>query len=126
MAQKVEIGAQVRLLDSLSVETLIASRWPICSGLSLRFASFEFCRINKHIELPFIGVEFDQVAVANQAERPADCRLRRDVKDNGPERGATHPSVRNAHHVLDPNQFLRDREIARFWHTGSANGTRVL
>src|SRR5690606_32298984 len=67
--------------------------------------------------------ESDAVAAANKAQRPALCRLWRDVQYNGARRSPAHTAVRQAHHVLDPlpGQLFRDGDIASLVHAGRSD-----
>ena len=73
-------------------------------------------------------VEFDDVAVAHQRERPADEGFRRDVQHAGAVARAAHARVGDAHHVAHAlgQQFLRDRQLAPFRHARRAERSGVL
>ena len=73
-------------------------------------------------------VELDDVAVADQRERPADERLRRDVQHAGAVAGAAHARVRDAHHVAHAlrQQLLRDRQHAPLGHARAAERSGIL
>ena len=60
--------------------------------------------------------------VRTSAERAADSRLRCDMQHDGAERGAAHPRIGDADHVLDAGlrQLLRDRQVAGLRHARRA------
>ena len=73
-------------------------------------------------------IEFNLVAIANEGERSADGRFRRDVQDDRAIRRAAHAGVGDADHIADAlfQQLLRDGQVADLGHARSANGAGVL
>src|SRR5262245_12350261 len=83
---------------------------------------------HQQLQLSFLHVELDQVAVFDQRERAPRRGLGRDVQDHGAVRGAAHARVRDAHHVGDAFlQYLgRQRHVADLGHAGIALRPAVL
>jgi hypothetical protein len=78
--------------------------------------------VDERVDAPTGDIETDLIAIANESERAAERGLGRDVEDDGAERRAAHPRVRDPDHVLDAlfRQLLRDRQVAGFGHSRRA------
>lgn len=67
-----------------------------------------------------MGVQRDDVAVADQAQRTARSRLGADVQNTRAVGGSAHPGIGNPHHVGDAlaQQLAGDGQLAPFGHAG--------
>lgn len=116
LAQKVQVCAEVRLLDSTDVEARVARRG---DGRRRRRAPHsqaprELIVGDVKVESSSRNVELDEVPRADDGERPPRRALRRNVKHDGPESSARHAAVRDADHVLNARRedLAREGQVA--------------
>src|SRR5690348_14184104 len=124
--EKVEVAAAVRLLDVLIVEPAIAARVPTLRGAPSLASTLELIRVDAETQPAGGNVELDDVPVAHEGERAADCGLRRNVQQGGAIGRAAHSRIRDADHVANTalEEFARQGEHAPLRHR-RAHGTGV-
>src|SRR5664279_655725 len=127
-AENLEVTAPVRLHDVLVEEGTPApfeSRRRLCPGLT---ACRQFIRADDQLEPSAGHVEFDDVAVTDQGERPAYEGLRCDVEDRRSVARPAHTRVTYPDHVAHAklNQFVRHREHSPFGHPGATPRAGIL
>jgi hypothetical protein len=74
------------------------------------------------------NIQFNEVAVFDQRQRPTHCRFRRHMEHHRPVSRTAHSSIRDANHVGDALlQYLgREGHIANFGHSRIAARAAVL
>src|SRR5262249_41021656 len=113
LAEEVEVTALVGLEYVLEEERTVAA--PVlgtrCRGV-LESPPAP-ARGPPQVEAPPRDVEHDWVPVLDSSQRPAGCRLGRDVEDDRPEGSATHPRIRDANEIGDATaqQLLRNWQL---------------
>src|SRR5215218_6207762 len=100
--QEVEVAALVGLRDVLQVQRAVAAA--VLRGRLLPVGAALLQLLVGHLELETAprDVQLDQVAGADQRQRPPDVALRRDVQHAGAVAGAGHARIGDADHVADP------------------------
>src|SRR6185312_6528214 len=114
-------SAIARGADLLGIFPQIAGGEFLAPRLPFLGAAFEFGRRQVGVERTLLGIERDAVAVADEADRPADCGFRTDVADTEPARRSGEASVSDqrdfAAHALPVE---RGRRRQHFAHAGAA------
>src|SRR3972149_181457 len=89
--------------------------------LPLRLALGEFVIRKLDVDRALVGIEFDDVAVADQGDRPADRRLRPDMADAEAAGGAGEAAVGDQRHLVALTLAIeRGRGGEHFAHAGTA------
>src|SRR5579885_1012280 len=119
-------GALERVADLLGVFPQIARRVAVLARLPLTLALGEFLGRQLDVERALLGVDLDDVAVADEADRPADRRFRADMADAEAARRAGEAPVGDQRHLLALALAVeRRRGRQHLAHTGAAFGALV-
>src|SRR6218665_3390850 len=79
----IEVAAFVGLQDMIEEHRTVAARIMGRRGDARLPPSLQRGRIDQQIESPPFGIEADEIAIAHQAQRPADATFRRYVQNAG-------------------------------------------
>src|SRR2546430_11667097 len=119
--EKIEIAALVGLCDMALVERTVAALVARLGLLPRGAAARELGVAYFQLQTAIRYVELDQVAGADQRERPADEGYRRDVQYASAVARPAHPRIGDPHHVTHAllQQLSGHRQLVPFQHTRS-------